>query len=363
MGNRSDGQCLLQTWLGEGTYAWISEYSLLLGLIPAVLIVGGYALALERGLIRFFYKRPHSDQILVTFGMAIVLQEVVKHIVGANALPVDMPKFMKGTSDVLGVSYPTVKLIYIGFSAAVIAAVFAFINMTRFGMVVRGGMEDRQMVSLLGINIERRFTIVFAIGAIVAGLAGAMASPFFKPSYDIGMTFLTISFVVVVVGGMGSLEGAVLAGFVLGIVESFASLPVVTSIIPALDQIILYLVAVVVLLVRPRGLLGKKALWRVKMPKNLNPIELAARDWRVFWIFAIVLLTMPIWMAPLGGFSGLYKQIAVFGLVVVGFNLLFGLTGYLSFGHAAFIGVGSYAAVWAYKLFSLQICQRSFCPV
>ena len=91
------------------------------------------------------------------------------------------------------------------------------------------------------------------------------------------------------------------------------------------------------------------------MPKNLNPIELAARDWRVFWIFAIVLLTMPIWMAPLGGFSGLYKQIAVFGLVVVGFNLLFGLTGYLSFGHAAFIGVGSYAAVWAYKLFSLQI--------
>ena len=91
----------LQTWLGEGTHAWISEYSLLLGLIPAVLIVGGYALALERGLIRFFYKRPHSDQILVTFGMAIVLQEVVKHIVGANALPVDMPKFMKGTSDVL----------------------------------------------------------------------------------------------------------------------------------------------------------------------------------------------------------------------------------------------------------------------
>ena len=250
----------LQTWLGEGAYAWISEYSLLLGLIPAVLIVAGYALALERGLIRFFYKRPHSDQILVTFGMAIVLQEVVKHIVGANALPVDMPKFMKGTSDVLGVSYPTVKLIYIGFSAAVIAAVFAFINMTRFGMVVRGGMEDRQMVSLLGINIERRFTIVFAIGAIVAGLAGAMASPFFKPSYDIGMTFLTISFVVVVVGGMGSLEGAVLAGFVLGIVESFASLPVVTSIIPALDQIILYLVAVVVLLVRPRGLLGKKGV-------------------------------------------------------------------------------------------------------
>ena len=87
-----------------------------------------------------------------------------------------------------------------------------------------------------------------------------MASPFFKPSYDIGMTFLTISFVVVVVGGMGSLEGAVLAGFVLGIVESFASLPVVTSIIPALDQIILYLVAVVVLLVRPRGLLGKKGV-------------------------------------------------------------------------------------------------------
>ena len=89
--------------------------------------------------------------------------------------------------------------------------------------------------------------------------------------------------------------------------------------------------------------------------QNFNPIELASRDWRVFMIFCVVILTMPIWMAPLGGFTGLYKQIAVFGLVVVGFNLLFGLTGYLSFGHAAFIGVGSYAAVWAYKLFSLQI--------
>ena len=250
----------LQEWIGEGAYSFIAEYSLLLGLIPAVIVVGAYAFALERGLIRFFYKRPHSDQILVTFGMAIVLQEVVKHIVGANSLPIQMPGFMKGATEVLGVTYPTVKLVYIFFSAAVIVAVFSFLNMTRFGMVVRGGMEDRQMVSLLGINIERRFTIVFAIGAIVAGLAGAMASPFFKPSYDIGMTFLTISFVVVVVGGMGSLRGAVLAGFVLGIVESFASLPIVTSIIPALDQIILYLVAVVVLLVRPRGLMGKKGV-------------------------------------------------------------------------------------------------------
>ncbi len=129
--------------------------------------------------------------------------------------------------------------------------------MTTFGMVVRAGMHDRETVGLLGINIERRFTIVFGIAAIVAGLAGVMYTPILPPDYHMGMDFLVLSFVVVVVGGMGSLGGAVAAGFLLGILQSFASMNEVKSILPGIDQIIIYLVAVVILLVRPRGLLGK----------------------------------------------------------------------------------------------------------
>ena len=138
--------------------------------------------------------------------------------------------------------------------------VFAFLKYTTFGMVVRAGMHDRNTVGLLGINIEKRFTIVFGIAAVVAGLAGAMYAPILSPDYHMGMDFLILSFVVVVVGGMGSLEGAVAAGFLLGIMQSFASMNEIKAILPGIDQIIIYLVAVVIILVRPRGLMGQKGL-------------------------------------------------------------------------------------------------------
>jgi branched-chain amino acid transport system permease protein len=143
---------------------------------------------------------------------------------------------------------------------AVIAMVFAFLQFTTFGMVVRAGMRDRETVGLLGIHIERRFTIVFGIAVVVAGVAGAMYTPIVSPNYRLGMDFLVLSFVVVVVGGMGSLPGAVASGFLLGILQSFASLNEVKQIIPGIDQVIVYLVAVVILLTRPRGLMGRKGV-------------------------------------------------------------------------------------------------------
>jgi branched-chain amino acid transport system permease protein len=126
--------------------------------------------------------------------------------------------------------------------------------------VVRAGMADRETVGLLGINIDKRFTIMFGIAAAVAGVAGVMYTPINSPNYHMGMDFLVLSFVVVVVGGMGSLPGAVLAGFLLGILESFASMNFFKEFIPGVDQIIIYLVAIVILLTRPRGLMGRKGV-------------------------------------------------------------------------------------------------------
>ena len=218
-------------------------------------------------MIRFFYKRSHAEQILVTFGLAIVLQEIIRTFFGANPIPTPAPDIVSGSAPVgplLGMSaeivYPWWRLIYLGFSVSIIGLVFAFLKYTTFGMVVRAGMHDRNTVGLLGINIERRFTIVFGLATIVAGLAGAMYAPILSPDYHMGMDFLILSFVVVVVGGMGSLEGAVAAGFLLGIMQSFASMNEIKAIIPGIDQIIIYLVAVVIILVRPRGLMGKKGL-------------------------------------------------------------------------------------------------------
>ena len=256
----------LEIWFGE-TGSTIIDLAVPLSIlfaIPVMLIIG---LIMERGLIKHFYKRTHAEQILVTFGLAIVLQEIVKAHFGANPIPQPAPELVSGSAPIgalfgLGdaVVYPWWRLIYLAFSGLVIAAVFAFLQFTTFGMVVRAGMEDRETVGLLGINIQKRFTIVFGIAAVVAGLAGVMYTPILPPDYHIGMDFLVLSFVVVVVGGMGSLGGAVAAGFLLGILQSFASMNEVKSIFPGIDQIIIYLVAVVILLVRPRGLLGRKGV-------------------------------------------------------------------------------------------------------
>ncbi len=252
------------THLGASIIDWAVPLAILFS-IPIMMAIG---VAMERGLIKHFYKRPHADQILVTFGLAIVLQEIVKYYYGANPIPTPAPSTLVGTVDfgaLLGldpgvVLYPYWRLIYFGFAMVLIGAVFAFLQFTTFGMVVRAGMADRETVELLGINIDKRFTIMFAIAACVAGLAGVMYTPINSPNYHMGMDFLVLSFVVVVVGGMGSLPGAVAAGFLLGILESFASMPSITAIIPGINQIIIYLVAIVVLLTRPRGLMGRKGV-------------------------------------------------------------------------------------------------------
>ncbi|MEZ5665947.1 MAG: branched-chain amino acid ABC transporter permease [Alphaproteobacteria bacterium] len=256
----------MRLWFGDAGDTIIDlavPISLLLT-VPLMLLFG---LVMERGLIKHFYKRPHAEQILVTFGLAIVLQEIIKAFFGANPIPTPAPDALSGSAAVgewvgLGshVVYPWWRLVYLAFSLAVIGAVFAFLRFTTFGMVVRAGMQDRETVGLLGIDIDRRFTIVFGIAAIVAGLAGSMYTPILSPDYHMGMDFLVLSFVVVVAGGMGSLAGAVVAGFLLGILQSFASMNEVKAIFPGIDQIVIYLVAVVILLVRPRGLMGRRGM-------------------------------------------------------------------------------------------------------
>jgi len=257
----------LEAWFGDFG-AWIIDYSVpvsILVAIPIMLLIG---IVMERGLIKHFYKRPHAEQILVTFGLAIVLQEIVKAMYGANPIPQAPPEAFRGALDIgvmLGfdagtIVYPWWRIIYSMFAVVVLTAVFCFLRFTTFGMVVRAGMADRETVTMLGIDIDRRFTVMFGLAAVVAGTAGVMYTPILPPDYHMGMDFLVLSFVVVVVGGMGSLGGAVAAGFLLGILQSFAAMNVFKMIIPGIDQIIIYLVAVVILLFRPRGLLGRKGV-------------------------------------------------------------------------------------------------------
>lgn len=258
----------VEVWFGPEIGTAIIDWSVPLAILFSIPIMAVVGLVMERGLVKHFYKRPHADQILVTFGLAIVLQEIIKYFFGANPIPTPAPDVFGGSFDfgaMIGVDpntiiYPYWRIVYFLFAAVIIGAVFAFLQFTTFGMVVRAGMADRQTVGLLGIDIDRRFTVMFALAAIVAGLAGVMYAPINSPNYHMGMDFLVLSFVVVVVGGMGSLPGAVAAGFLLGILESFASMAQVVALLPGINQIIIYLVAIVILLTRPRGLMGRKGV-------------------------------------------------------------------------------------------------------
>ena len=255
----------VESWFGPEVGSTIIDWSVPLAILLAIPVMVFLGLVMERGLIKHFYKRPHADQILVTFGLAIVLQEIIKYYFGANPIQTPAPDALSGVANVgaivgMELLYPVWRIVYFCFAVLIIFSVFAFLQFTTFGMVVRAGMADRETVGLLGINIDRRFAIMFGVAAAVAGLAGVMYGPINPPNYHMGMDFLVLSFVVVVVGGMGSLPGAVLAGFMLGILESFASTTWATTTIPGINQIIIYLVAIIVLLARPRGLMGRKGV-------------------------------------------------------------------------------------------------------
>lgn len=248
--------------LGAGPDSWLAQNALLVAIVVCIIFMAVMAWAIERGIIRFFYRRPHADQILVTFGLAIVLGEVVRAMVGASGITMtDMrPPWLSGNLDIGGFAMEKYRAFLVVVAGVIIAGVFALIQMTRFGMIIRSGMQDRQMVGLLGINIQQRFTLMFILGSIIAGLAGLFYVPTASFSNNLGMEFLVIAFVVVVVGGMGSISGAVLAGFLLGIAQTVSSHEMIEAVIPGLNKVIIYLVAVIILLTMPRGLLGRRGV-------------------------------------------------------------------------------------------------------
>ncbi len=236
-------------------------FGLALILVPPILFVFG--VLMERGLIQRFYDRPHTDQILVTFGLAIVIQELLKWVFGANNIPFAIPSWGNGIlmlHDYLPfldgfVVYPKWRLILVVVSIVTVTAVFALLHLTRFGLVIRAGMRDAEMMQFLGVNINRRFMIVFGLGSMIAGIAGVFGGPVTQVSPEVGMHLLVPSFLVVVIGGMGSLGGAVIAGILIGMAQSFTA-PYIN-----LNTVIIYLITVVILLVRPRGLLGAKGVF------------------------------------------------------------------------------------------------------
>lgn len=230
---------------------------LIAGLVAAPIAVAVFALILDRVVLRPFYEKDPTAQLLLTFGIALVVEESLRLIFGATTLQYPLPEFLKGSASLGPIQYPAYRLLFAGGVIVLLLLVWLFIERTNYGLIVRAGIRDRIMVQLLGGNIRRASSIVFALGAAIAGLVGAAASPIYSVDPSTGFAFLVPSFVVVVVGGLGSFWGAVLGGLLIGELQS-----VTTLVYAPASQVIIYLCMALVLLFRPQGLLGESEVIR-----------------------------------------------------------------------------------------------------
>jgi len=224
--------------------------SMLLGMVVGALV----AAATEFLLIRRLYNR-HIEQVLVTVGLALATVALFEGIWGTDPIYVSAPAWLAQTTEILGARVPNDRFLLIGAAVLVLIGIVAFLRFTRFGLVIRAGVENRSMVTALGIDVRKAFTVVFAIGGAAAGLGGVLASHYFGyVSPQLGGSLLIFAFIVTVIGGLGSLAGAAIASVIVAILQQFAN-----YFLGGTGDLMVVLLLAVVLLVRPTGILGKKA--------------------------------------------------------------------------------------------------------
>jgi branched-chain amino acid transport system permease protein len=228
---------------GTGSY-WLA-------LLAGAIAVAVFGLLIERGLLRAVRGRPMSE-ILLTVGLSFIVADVALAIWGGDPITLDPPAVIDGRTELLGVTYPVFRLAVLGLGIAVALGLWLLLERTRIDAVVRAGVDDREMAAALGINVKAVFTAVFALGALLAGLAGVVGGAYLSLYPGADTEILTYALVVVVVGGLGSLRGAALAALLVGLVYVFGQ-----SLVPNLAYFVVFAPMALVLIVRPQGLFGR----------------------------------------------------------------------------------------------------------
>jgi len=238
-----------------GFYVAEKTGSFWLAMLLAPIIVAGIGMVCERWLIRPLYGRGIDYPLLLTFGLAYIMVEAVRMIFGRAGLPFDTPEILQGATNLGFADFPTYRLFVIGVVVALLAVLWFFIEKTSLGLIVRAGARDPVIVRVLGVDISKVWLIVFGVGTGIAALAGVLAAPLQGVSPDMGTSVLIVAFVVTVVGGMGSLTGAVVAGLLVGVAESMSVL-----FFPEAAKVSMFVIMAIVLLFRPQGLFGRAGL-------------------------------------------------------------------------------------------------------
>ncbi|GGK28931.1 branched-chain amino acid ABC transporter permease [Salinarimonas ramus] len=262
-------QYMIGAYFAFAFTSWTGSFGLgLLLALPAALVFG---LLLEALVFRHLYDKDHLEQVLATFGIILFLNQGVKVVWGSSPLFVPVPEFLQGSIVLFeGFFYPTYRLAIIGAGLGVAALLYVLVNYTRAGMLVRAGATNAKMVSALGVDIRRLFMIVFGFGAMLAGFAGAMVAPILSVEPGMGDNLLILAFVVIVIGGIGSIRGAFLAALIIGLVDTlgrtfagdvlrlFMDPGAASTVGRAVAPMLIYILMAAVLFFRPAGLFPVK---------------------------------------------------------------------------------------------------------
>ncbi len=320
------------------------------GILAAALIVAAIGVVVEMLLLRRIYHVPELFQLLATFGLTLMVEDLVVLTWGPDDLVGPRAPGLKGALDFFGQKIPSYDLFLIVLGPAVLGLLWLVFQRTRWGVLVRAATQDRDMVAALGVNQKWLFTSVFALGVFLAALAGALQIPRDAVHHAMDLRIIVDVFVVVVIGGLGSVVGAFVAAVLVSELNAFGIL-----IFPKISIILVFLVMAVVLIVRPWGLLGKAEAAARRTPGlTVNPWRPLTSNERIAAVVAILLA------ASLPFFAGNYAltvgaEIAIFVIFAASLHFLMSAGGLASFGHAAYFGLGAYGVAFAAKLAGLPM--------
>ena len=309
------------------------------GILLAAVAVGLVGVIVEVFLLRRLYRAPELFLLMATFAVVLVIQDLARWAFGPADLLGPMAPGLGGSVSIFGARMPVYDLVLIIAAPLVLVAIWLLLNRTRWGILVRAATEDREILGALGVNQKWLFTSVVFLGSFLAGLGGAIQLPKGGADLLMDMNVLASAFVIVVVGGMGSIPGAFLAAVIIGELRSFGVL-----FLPQSTLVMMFLVMAIVLVIRPYGLLGKPEDKEAQPEESFETIMRPA-GWRIR-IIGLCLLALVL-LAP--AFAGKYQlillgEIAMFSLACMSLYFMMGPGGMVSFGHAAFFGGGAYAA-------------------
>ncbi|MBP0582392.1 ABC transporter permease [Labrys sp. LIt4] len=319
--------------------AWSGPLGFWLALPAAVAIVAVLGGLLEMTLLRRIYRAPELFQLLATFGVTLVVQDLVVIVFGADDLLGPRAPGLKGAVEIAGKAIPAYDLFLIAMSPLVLGLIWLLLNRTRWGILVRAATQDRDMVAALGVNQKWLFTGVFMLGVGLAALGGALQIPRDAVTHQMDLAIIVEAFIIVVTGGLGSIVGALVAAILISELNAFGILA-----FPKISIVLIFLVMAVVLVVRPWGLFGKPT-----SPQRAAP-GLTAQPWRPMGIAGRLVAAAAIALAallPLGAspyMLSVGSEILIFVLYAASLQFLVSVGGLVSFGHAAFFGLGSYGA-------------------